>query len=201
MAKVNTKGWISFDLECNMGPEVSGQRFFTRATKMLCVVTKDFNTGEVKIYEPGQEDEMLEALLTAPRLIAHNGRDFDIPALGNIFPRHNKALRALPLIDTLVQSRQDFTYKQLASFDKKKGFPKTKALHALSAWGYRFGVPKIEDFKEVDWANQPYTEELGGYCKQDVEITDVLIRHLLNKKGYTIGENELALEENEQELG
>ena len=88
---IDCKAWLTFDLECNMLPEhkVRGS-FHKRASRMLCVVTKEVTTGEVTVYAPGEEEKMLDALLTSPRLIAHNGRDFDIPALCNIFPNHNK---------------------------------------------------------------------------------------------------------------
>ena len=196
MNKIDTTGWLTFDLECNMGPD-EGKGFYRRANKMICVVTKEVSTGEVKIYEPGQEKEMLEALLTAPRLVAHHGRGFDIPALGNIFPEHNKALRMAPMVDTLLQSRQEYSFKQLAEFDKKHGHPEDRSLHGLKAWGYRFGSNKIQQFSDVDWATVEYTEDMGAYCTQDVEITHQLLIHLMKKRGYINGKNKLALEENE----
>ena len=195
MSDIDCEGWLTFDLECNMLPEhkVRGS-FYRRASRMLCVVTKEVTTGVVRVYEPGEEEEMMDTILTAPRLIAHNGRDFDIPALGNIFPNHNKALRSRPLIDTRWAALKSegsphgiYTYKQMSDFDLKKGFPKTKALNSVRSWGYRLGIPMIEEFKNADWENQPYTKELGDYCKVDVEITEALFKHLMDKRGYNIG--------------
>jgi len=185
---VDCDGWIIFDLENNMRPEheVKGS-FYKRASRLLCVVTKEVSTGDIKVFKEGDEDAMFSYLLSSKRLVAHNGRGYDIPALGNIYPDMNIPLRSHPLIDTLVQSRNDFTNQQLSDFDMKKGYPTSKALHSLRSWGYRFGDNKIEEFKEVDWATQPCTDELVEYCTQDVNITDKLLRHLLKNKGMKVG--------------
>ena len=186
MNKIDCKGWLVADLECQMHPESHSDKFYARAKKMLCVVTKDVMTREYTIYKPGMEEEMLEALLSSPRLIMHHGRGFDLPAIGNIFPEHNKALRAAPLVDTLLASREMYTMPQLSRFDKSKGYPEERSLHSIKAWGRRLGIPMIEEFSGADWENQPYTDQLGEYCTVDVAITDMLFRHLLTKKGYEI---------------
>ena len=187
MKKINCNGWLVADLECSMHPESHSSKFYARAKKMLCVVTKEVVTGEVTLYTPGQEKEMIEALLTAPRLVMHFGRGFDLPALGNIFPEHNKAFRAAPLVDTLFASREMFTMDELSKSDKTYGYPEEKALHSLRAWGRRLGFPKMEDFAEADWINMIYTDLMGQYCKVDVSITEKLFKLLLKKKGYEIG--------------
>ena len=186
MKKINCKGWLVADLECQMYPESHSDKFYARAKKMLCVVTKDVMTREYTIYTPGQEKEMIEALLSAPRLVMHHGRGFDLPAIGNIFPEHNKALRAAPMMDTLLASREMYTMDELSKNDKKKGYPAERSLHSIKAWGRRLGIPMIEEFAGADWENQPYTDKLGEYCSVDVAITDMLFRHLLKKKGYEI---------------
>ena len=106
--------------------------------------------------------------------------------MGNIFHEHNKALRAAPLVDTLLASREMYTMPQLSRFDKSKGYPEERSLHSIKAWGRRLGIPMIEEFSGADWENQPYTDQLGEYCTVDVAITDMLFRHLLTKKGYEI---------------
>jgi hypothetical protein len=161
---------------------------------MLCVVTKNILTKEVKVYETGQEEEMLDSLFSAKRLIAHNGREFDLPALGNIFPEHNVKIRSLPLIDTRWAAIKDenkspngqYTYAQMSAWDKKMGYPQIKALNSVQAWGHRMEIPMIEDFKEIDWETVDYTPELGEYCKVDVEITYALFMHLMDKRGHKI---------------
>ena len=187
MNKINCDGWLVADLECNMYPESHSDKFYARAKKMICVVTKDVMTREYTVYKPGMEQEMLETLLTAPRVVMHNGRGFDLPALGNIFPEHNKALRALPLVDTLLASREHYSMAQLSRYDRQKGYPTERALHSIRCWGRRLGIPMIEDFKDINWETVPYTDQMGEYCSVDVAITDMLFRHLLNKKGYEIG--------------
>ena len=186
-SQIDCKGWLVADLECSMHPEAHSNKFYARAREMLCVVTKEVSTEEVTIYTPGMEEEMIEALLSAPRLVMHHGRGFDLPALGNIFPEHNKALRASPLVDTLLASREMYTMEYLSRLDKKKGHPEERALHSLRAWGRRFDFPKMDAFEGADWENMTYTDLMGDYCKADVEITDKLFRHLLHRKGYQIG--------------
>ena len=53
MKKINCKGWLVADLECQMHPESHSDKFYARAKKMLCVVTKDVMTREYTIYTPG----------------------------------------------------------------------------------------------------------------------------------------------------
>ena len=182
MEKIDCKGWLVADLECQMYPESHSNKFYARAKEMLCVITKDVVTREYTIYKPGMEEEMIEALLSAPRLVMHHGRGFDLPALGNIFPEYNKALRAAPLVDTLLASREMYSMEYLSKQDEKKGFTVERSLHSIKAWGRRLGIPMIEEFAGVDWETQPYTEKLGEYCTTDVAITDLLFRHLLQKK-------------------
>jgi hypothetical protein len=187
MKTVDTNGWLVWDVETNMLPEhkVRGG-FYKRAFKMICLVTQDIGTGEVRRFREGDEDEMFDYLMASPRWVGHNLRGFDAPALGNIYPNMNSALRGHPMIDTLVASREMYPNNKLSQFDTKKGLPQTKALHSLKSWGYRFGDNKIEAFADTNWETQPWTEELEEYCVQDVHVNLLVFKKIMKDKGFNI---------------
>ncbi len=187
MKLLDCNGWLVWDVETNMLPEhkVRGA-FYKRAFNMICLVTQDIGTGEIRRFVKGQEDEMFEHLFSAPRWVGHNLRSFDAPALGNIYPEMNKKLRGFPMMDTLVASRELYPNEKLSKFDMKKGLPKTKALHSLKSWGYRFGDNKIEAFLDADWETQPWTQELEDYCVQDVHVNLLVFKKILSDKGFKI---------------
>lgn len=187
MKEVDCKGWLVWDVETNMLPEhkVRGS-FYKRAFKMICLVTQDIGTGEIKRFKEGDEEAMFEHLMSAPRWVGHNLRGFDAPALGNIYPEMNSVLRAHPTVDTLVSSREMYKNFKLSQFDTKNGLPQTKALHSLKSWGYRFGDKKHELFLDTDWETQPWTQELEDYCAQDVHVNLLVFKKIMTDKGYVI---------------
>jgi DNA polymerase I len=181
------KGEIySFDLECQMWDRNDGRPFHTRAKELLCIVLGNLNTGEVEIFEGKTMNEGLDKLIKARMVVAHNGRNFDIPALKVMVPTIDTLLNRIPIFDTLLASREIYGYdgEKLHTYDRRKDFPVTKAIHSLKAWGYRFKYPKMDDFEDVNWETEKYSDLLGEYCKRDVEITAKLYKHLLseNKK-------------------
>ena len=184
MREVDCKGWLVWDVETNMLPEhqVRGA-FYKRAFNMICLVTQDISTGEIKRFRKGDEEAMWEHLFSSPRWVGHNLRSFDAPALGNIYPDMNAALRAHPTIDTLVASRDLYPNEKLSKFDMKKGLPQTKALHSLKSWGYRFGDLKHDDFLDANWETQPWTQELEDYCVQDVHVNMLVFKKIMADKG------------------
>tara|TARA_B110000285_G_scaffold142131_1_gene158921 strand:- start:279 stop:845 length:567 start_codon:yes stop_codon:yes gene_type:complete len=187
MKEVDTKGWLVWDVETNMLPEsqVRGS-FYKRAFKMICLVTQDISTGEIKRFVRGQEEEMFDHLMASPRWVGHNLRSFDAPALGNIYPNMNAALRGHPMIDTLVASRDMYDNGMLSRYDAKKGLPQTKALHSLKSWGYRLGDQKVEAFLDTNWETQPWTEELEEYCVQDVHVNLLVFKKIMKDKGFIL---------------
>ena len=188
--KVDMKGWLMWDLECSMHSEnkVKGS-FYKRAKELLCIAVHDLGTGATALYSGDTLEDGVEVILSAPRLVGHNIRSFDIPALGHLRPNANKKLRTIPLHDTRWMALKSdkspdgiYTYAQLDALDKKLGLD-TEYPNSLASWGDRFKFPKMSDFKNTDWETQTYTPLLGKYCETDVAVNVKLFEHICKKKG------------------
>ncbi len=193
---MNLDGWLVWDLECSMNPEGSVRgSFYKRAKNLLCIATYDLGTGEKKLYAEDSLEEGVTAILNAPRLVGHNIRGFDIPALGHLRPHINKELRQVPLSDTrwmCLKSDKSphglLTYGQLNKLDKKLGIS-TEFPNSLDAWGQRFKFPKLKmggEDPNVFWQNAVYTKEMGEYCMRDVEVNVKLFQWIMKRKGIDI---------------
>jgi len=187
--KVDTKGWLMFDLECSMHSEDKVQgSFYKRAKELLCIATHDLGTGEKVLYAEDTLEDGVQAILNAPRLVGHNIRMFDIPALGHLRSDFNKQLRTVPLSDTRWMALKSdkspdgiYTYDQLEELDNKLGLD-TEYPNSLASWGDRFKFPKMSDFKNTDWETQKYSPLLGKYCQTDVAVNVKLFEHICKKK-------------------
>jgi hypothetical protein len=184
--KVDMKGWLMWDLECSMhsADKVKGQ-FYKRAKELLCIAVHDLGTGATTLYAEDTLEDGVEAILKAPRLVGHNIRGFDIPALGHLRPAINKQLRSIPLSDTRWMALKSdkspdglYTYAQLDELDKKLDL-NTEYPNSLASWGDRFKFPKMSDFKNTDWEKQKYTPLLGKYCETDVAVNVKLFEHII----------------------
>ena len=192
MEKINMANWWVFDIEVRMSRRITAN-FYQRSEEFLCVVFQNVITDEVKVWTKDDDmKEMFKFLFSADMLIAHNGREYDIRALGHLFPSLDKPLRDMPLFDTRYASLKHpekspkgiYTYKEMEAYDKKLGYPETKQLNALKAWGYRFGFNKLdyyEDYTDKDWENLQLSDQLVEYCKVDVELNVKLFWHLMKK--------------------
>ena len=125
------------------------------ATEIWCAVTKDIDTGEVKVWKAA--NGLHQYIEDQDLLIGHNIINFDLPVLKKLW---NLNTDSNPLRDTLIMSR-------LLNPVLEKG-------HSLDSWGVRLGLKK-GDFSDFDGG---LSEDMVDYCIQDVEITHALFTHL-----------------------
>jgi len=125
------------------------------ATTIWCAVTKDIDTGEVKVWKVA--NGLRQYIEDQDLLIGHNIINFDLPVLKKLW---NLNTDSNPLRDTLIMSR-------LLNPVLEKG-------HSLDSWGVRLGLKK-GDFSDFDGG---LSEDMVDYCIQDVEITHALFTHL-----------------------
>lgn len=150
-------------------------------TRIHCMVLIDVETEEVHRFSPNNIRSGLEMIEQADKLIAHNGINFDYPAVRKLFPE----LKLPPIIDTIVLARLMFA--ELKVIDKearlrKKDYPlppKLTGSHSLKAWGYRLGELKGDFGETTDWS--AYTPEMLEYCVQDCWVTLKLYRYLMEQ--------------------
>jgi len=125
------------------------------ATEIWCAVTKDIDSGEVKVWKA--VNGLRQYISSEDLLIGHNIISFDLPVLKKLWSLNTDSN---PLKDTLIMSR-------LLNPVLEKG-------HSLDAWGVRLGLKK-GDFSDFDGG---LSEDMVDYCIQDVEITHALFTHL-----------------------
>ena len=111
-------------------------------------------------------EEALEIIRLADVIIGHNIQEFDIRAIQRLYPdwKPEGTIR-----DTLIMSRM--LWPDVKNEDwQTPDFPrKLIGRHSLKSWGYRLGILKGEFGETTNW--DEYTDEMGEYCVQDVEVT------------------------------
>jgi DNA polymerase-1 len=153
---------IVLDIETNLAHD-----------KIHVVVTKDIDTGEVKLWKAA--DNLREYLKDVSLIVMHNGIAFDAPVLNRLW---KTKIRLNQVYDTLIVSR-------LLDPSRENG-------HSLEAWGQTLGFHKIDYAKVWTWLMdrpQAYSGEcfdlphhglLDDYCVRDVEVTAKLYLKLVN---------------------
>lgn len=144
-------------------------------------------------YQWGEGDPLLTTdiatmgneLAKSKIVIGHNIIGFDIPVvedhIGEVVPSTR--------IDTLIMSKAMFTdmwevdssskwRRTLGKYGITQAPKGLKGMHSLEAWGHRLGVYK-GDYGKQEEAWEEYSEEMGDYCKQDVNLTYVLYAKLM----------------------
>lgn len=154
---------IVLDIETNLAHD-----------KIHVVVTKDIDTGEVKLWKAA--DNLREYLKDVSLIVMHNGIAFDAPVLNRLW---KTKIRLNQVYDTLIVSR-------LLDPSRENG-------HSLEAWGQTLGFHKIDYAKVWMWLmdrNEEYRGEsfdlphhglLDDYCVRDVEVTAKLYQHLVTE--------------------
>ena len=126
-------------------------------SKIWCVVTKDLDTNEVKVWKEAKD--LSEYIKAASLIVAHNGIAFDFHLLKKLWKCQITLKRVK---DTLVLSR-------LLN-------PSLDGGHSLSNLGKLLGIQKSE-FTDFDLKTQTI-EEMVQYCIQDVEVLHRIYNYL-----------------------
>jgi DNA polymerase I len=171
--------WLIFDIETD--------GLYDQATKTFCIVIYDVTRAETFAYGPDRIDDAIAHLATADVLIGHNIIFYDLPVLQKL---HSFVAKAR-IIDTLICTRIIWPKEKLYDLDIEQ-YPnvptKIRGNASLKAWGWRLADNKI-DFKDFS----EYSEEMLTYCKQDVQVTLKLYKHIVKEK---YPESALRLEHN-----
>jgi len=131
------------------------------ATKMWVMVTKDMDSGEIRVFKDG-DLSWKEYLNNAKVIAAHNLINFDLNILKKLFnwsPNVNTALHDTLLFSQMMKFRR-FGYKG----------------HGLEVWSQALGDLKVE-FN--DWSQ--LSEEMITYCIQDVNVGHKVYKYLINE--------------------
>lgn len=154
---------IVLDIETNLAHD-----------KIHVVVTKDIDTGEVKLWKAA--DNLREYLKGVSLIIGHNVIGFDAPVLNRLW---KTKIRLNQVYDTLIVSR-------LLDPSRENG-------HSLEAWGQTLGFHKIDYAKVWTWLmdrpeayrgesfDLPHHGLLDDYCVRDVKVTAKLYQHLITE--------------------
>ena len=157
--------------------DIETDGLYADLTKVHSLVLRDVDTNDVYSYTPNEIEQGLRQMMEADKLIAHNGINFDIPALSKVYPWFSVDRERV--VDTLIISR--LTFPNLGDRDLRlvqtgRLESKFRGSHSLSAWGYRLGVLKGEFGQSTDWSE--WSQEMQEYCEQDTEVTLHLWKHL-----------------------
>lgn len=151
---------IVLDIETNLAHD-----------RIHVVVTKDIDTGEVKVWK--QASSLLEYLKDVSLIVMHNGISFDAPVLNRCW---KMKIQPEQVYDTLIVSR-------LLDPSRETG-------HSLEAWGNTLGFHKIDYAAVWQWLmgrqeeykgecfDYPLNDLLNHYCVRDVEVTAKLYAKL-----------------------
>lgn len=122
-----------------------------------CAGVQDHNDSTASLLF--DKKSMQQMMSTCDGVVGHNLIGFDLPVLQNCWQIDTN----VPVWDTLVMAR-------LLK-------PVIQGGHSLKSWGKRLKFDKL-DFDVTDF-DSGYTEEMGTYCKRDVEVTTKLYRALV----------------------
>ena len=156
-------------------------------TEIHCIVTLDYETGEIERYNDTGQTQPITAgvttLMDADTIIGHNIIGFDIPVIKRVYPFFEPKGR---VIDTLLLSR--LYHADMLEVDRKtkpSGMPpQLYGRHSLESYGYRLGEYKGDFGQTSDWLE--WSKEMEDYCVQDTIVTKKLCQHF---HPYLIGLN------------
>ena len=126
------------------------------ATKIHCIVAKNYETGQTREWIGEDCKKFGEWSGKIDQFIMHNGISFDAPILNKFT---NSRISPAQVRDTLLESQL---------YD-----PVRDGGHSLESWGARLGFPK-GDFHDF----RAFSQEMLNYCRKDVELTNRLAKEL-----------------------
>lgn len=174
---------LQFDIETN-GLLYSVSRFH-------CAVTENLATGERKRYTPDMYHELLKDLHRADVLVAHNGINYDVPALKKLYPFWT--IDETKVVDTLVLSRVVFSNVADRDVIGVKRWRAVEEWRALEAeWSeYNKGNREVFDedgnYLRTVYVRRP-ARPLGAFPDGWVLPPRLIGSHSLKAWGYRLGE-------------
>jgi len=148
---------LAFDIETD--------GLLVEATTIHCGVVYDYAAEQYETYT--DPDRLYRRLLTADRLVAHNGRMFDCPVLERLVGEPGGMPPLPPCFDTVLMSRLLWPNN-----DSPAGG------HSLEDWGNYLGHRK-EHTDIEDWS--VFTPQMLERCESDVRIQVDLYHYILPK--------------------
>lgn len=167
-------------------------------TKVHCLVTRDYDTNEVKSYyddtsikHPTYAGPLMAGVLvvlSAQYRLGHNIITYDEPVLRKFFPNlMPEKMQYEKARDTVIGARVAWPEEHLKSLDYMRKLKPGNDLpgklfgsHKLEAWGYRLKILKGDYGKTDGFAT--FTLAMLEYCIQDTNVTRVLCQKLVQKK-------------------
>lgn len=165
---------------------------------VLCIrILEDGVRGPVQRFLPDDMGKGLALLNSCDIIVGQNIISFDVPALEKVYPWWYPTA---VIRDTLVISRMQHSNikdKDLKQWKRGQYPGQLIGVHTLEAWGHRmnlwkgdYGKNKAEEGKAlglvgddlVDFVWGTYTDEMGDYCEQDVEVTTKLWEQLCERR-------------------
>jgi len=167
---ITTKGeqLLIFDLETDgLLPEVS---------VIHTITTYETERNLYATYDKRDAKHGIKQILDAKEICGHNIINYDIPVIRKLCGQTPKGL----VRDTIVLAR--LAYPEIKELDfallKLGKLPgKLIGRHSLEAWGWRIG--EYKGTKIEDWSQ--WTQDMSDYCKQDVNVTQLLWRRCMQK--------------------
>lgn len=144
------------------------------ADTIWCIVAKDYDTGEMFLFDPDNLHEFPEFAKTVSTWIGHNFIAFDSRVLKKVL---GVRIRPNKIRDSLIISR-------LQKQDRLGG-------HSLEAWGEALGCPKLD---HDDWTQ--FSPEMMKRCIQDVEL-NTKVAQALKSEAVRYGSRKAELIENQ----
>jgi DNA polymerase I-like protein with 3'-5' exonuclease and polymerase domains len=148
--------------ELTFGKKVKGEKIIQReATRIHCLIIRDYHTDEVEVYREDRMREGLERLAAMDVVIGHNIIGYDLPVLQRLYGPVEFTAK---VFDTLVAARLLWPDARNHPY---KG-------NSLARLGIPAGCPKMEGPEQ--W--EVWTQEMEDYCIGDTRTSKAIFNWL-----------------------